>query len=521
MNNRILALILCVSVLFSAFGVFSVSTAAEEQSELYKACSVPANGVIDAEKKIVIENYKVLPEADYEGFTLTAASFRGTDSLFINRNEEGAWPFTLSKAYDEPLDLSEYTELYLRAYAASSSEDELIELKITLRSGTSEYTVKGTAELGGEYDVYLPVSGFEKLDCITEIRITVTCPEDIRSIILSSLFADTDYSYSHIPLFSSDKISSENEAELYEDRIEPTVEDGMADVSAVLAGVPEDVATVCTLITVSGAETGTMTLSVWDGKTEDYTDVATLTLSNGKNRYSYMFPAFKGTKSYRLTFAGVTETEGEHLTLHGAVMTYYEDEVYDKTDYPCSISSCSVLEGGTKIRLGGTLRSNAVVNNLGAKINVYAKDDRYGTENGNILMASVDISTVFEITFETSSLRLNPYLYKYFITIQTNDTEEIASASVYPSVTPDSFTTGNSVLGIQSGESADVFRTNASHAVVDVYLDKLLSTDGKGGRVHSYGGSFSYLSGSYITELDSKISFLDGSGVNVYLRILK
>ncbi|MBE6563201.1 MAG: hypothetical protein E7660_05635 [Ruminococcaceae bacterium] len=525
MNNRILkrisALVLCFAVLFSAFGVFSAVTAAEEPSELYKAHSIPAKGIADTEGKFAVENYKETTEAEIEGFTLTAAQFRGIDSLFINRDEEeGAWPVTLSKTYEEPLDLSEYKELYLRIYAGATVEGEHIELEITLRSGATDHTVITTTELGGEYDVYLPVSAFDKLDSINEIVITLSCPEEIRSIIMSALYADKSYSYSHIPLFSSDKLTSENGMELYENRIEPTVKDGSADVTAELAGVPEDAKTICTMVTASGAEAGTMTLSVWNGKAEEYTDIATLTLSSGKNRYSFMFPAFKGTKNYMLTFAGVSETEGEALTLHGAVMTCFEDEVYDKTDYPCSISSCSVLEGGAKIRLGGTLRSSAVVNNLGAKLNVYAKDDRYGTEDGNILMASLDITTVFEITFDTGSLKLNPHLYKYFITIQANETEEIASASVSPAVTPDSFTTGSSVLGIQSSEAADVFRTNASHAVVDVYLDRLLSTDGKGGRVHSYGGSFSYLSGSYITELDSKISFLDGSGVNVYLRIL-
>ncbi len=527
--QRITSFVLCAVIVFSAFLVFPVKAEGEEVGELYKMLISPAAGKADTRDKTIIDSYANAEndfETDSEAFEITKADHKGIRSVFIdktdveNDDEEVLWPVTLSKTYETPLDLSEYSELFFRFSADETAEEGFITLEVTLYSGENTHTLKEKLDTNTEYDVFCPISQFEYLDTVTGISFTVDCPEEINGIVLSTLYADSSFHYSHIPLFTSDLITSKTGMELFEDRIVPTLVESAGEVTAKFTAIPEDCLTVCAMVTLSGAETGTVTLSAWDGVSEEYADIATLTLNKGKDRYSFVFPTSKGTVNYRLTFAGITEAENEKLTLHSAVMKYFSEAAFDSPDYPGNISSCSVLEGGSKIRINGTIRSNTVVNNLGAKLNVYAKDE-FRPDGENItLMASVDITTVFEITFDTSKLKLNPYLYKYFVTISDGETEIYACSGVYPALTPANFTSGSSVLGIQSSDSAAAFKTNASHAVVDIYLDRLLSTDGKGGRVHSYGGSFAYLSGNYINELDSRITFLNGSGVNVYLRIL-
>ncbi len=519
--KRISALVLSAAIMVSAFLFSPVKTAASENFELYKMYCLETKNEPNLSDKTAVDTYSdLIFETENEAFAVTKGSFKTFDAMYVEKlGEEGFWPVTLSKEYEDPLDLSSYNELYFHL-SSDGEEPDKIQIEITLFSNLSSQTLKVQIEAAKEYDIYYPISQLEGLEAVEKIEIKLSCHEKTGKVIISSIYADESFRYSHISLFSSDSLFSDTEITLYEDRIELSISDGGAETLANLVGVPKNCNTVCTMVTLSGADAGTVTLSVWDGVSEEYSDVATLTLNSGKNRYSFMFPAFKGTNSYRLSFSGVTETENEILTLHGAVMEYFSESAFDKGDYPGTISSCSVLEGGSKIRINGTLRSNTVAGNIGAKLNVYARDERWNSEDGTVLMASVDITTVFEITFGTEKLKLNPYLYKYYVTVATEDSETVASAAVYPSVTPANFKSGNSVLGIQSHDSAAAFKTNASHAVVDVYLDKLLSTDGKGGRVHSYGGSFCYLTGSYINELDSKLSFLNGSGVNVYLRIL-
>lgn len=519
--KRISVCALAIVLLVTSLYIPPRRASAVQQTELYNIFFLPTESNPDPSNKKLIENYRTGGfEGTSENFEVETEEFNEKSSQFIKRtNEEAVWSTTVTREYENGLSLADYNELYFQACAKNGSGE--FKLTVELFSDNGYHTVSGKAKAGAVYDVFCPVSRFEERDTINRISISVTCPEDTDSFVFSTIYADTDLSYAHITLFSAEDISSSGKISLSEDSVKVGISDNTGDMTATLSQVPEDAATVCSMVTLSGAENGTVTLSVRDGTSEEYTDISTLTLYPDRNKYSFMFPASNGTDGYRLSFAGITLTEGQELTVHSVAMEYFSNDVYgDRESLPCTIASCTVIEGGSRLRLSGTLRSSTVLSNLDSKLNIYAVDTLWETESEPILMASVDITTVFEITFGTEQLKMNPYFYKYYAAIVNDQANTVASVPVYPSVTPSNFTMGNSVLGIQSDDTSAAFITNASHAVVDIDLDKLLSTDGKGGRVHSYGGSFCYLSGSYISELDSRISFLNGSGVNVYLRIL-
>lgn len=520
--KRITALIIAVTMLFSVFYISPKEVSAAPESELYNIFAKETETKADSAGKKLVDNYgETVFESDSKDFTVTKTELNGKSSQTIEKTDDEAnWSVTIYGEYETKHDLTSFNEIYFQFYAASAN-DESITLTMTLHSDRSTQSLTKKLPTGKLLDVYYPIENFEFRDSIDKISFTFECPEETKTITVSTLYADSLYSYSHLTLFSSDRITSKYGIDFFEDRLELKLEESMADVTARFSNVTPATSTVCAMITVSGAVSGTVTLSVWDGVSKEYTDVSTLTLYEGKNSYPFVFPSYKGTDTFRLSFSGINTADGEVLTLNGAVMTCFDEAIEEKNEYPGSIASCTVLESGSKIRISGTLRSSSVVNNIGAKLNVYAVNTLWQTESSApVFLSSVDITTVFEITCITDSLKYNPYFYRYYITISNGEDETVASPTVYPSIPPSNFTMGNSVLGIQSNDSSAAFRTNASHAVVDIDLDKLLNTDGIGGRVHSFGGSFRYLSGSYISELDSKINFLNGSGVNVYLRIL-
>ncbi len=521
--KKAFALILSVLITLSALCFTPDVISAAPDSPYYNIYFRETDTKSDSAGKKLVDNFgDAAYECDSNSFSVTKSELNGKSSQTVEKTEEDAlWSATVYREYQTKLDLTAYNEIYFQFYVASENNED-ITFTMTVHSGKATQALTRMLPVGKLLDVYFPIENFEERGSIDKISFTLDCPDGTNKVTISTLYADSLYSYSYLTLFSSDRITSKYGVSFFEDRIEPKLEDSTADVTARFSTVPKTALTACSMVTVSGALSGTLTLSVWDGLSKEYTDISTLTLSEGKNSYPFLFPTYKGTDTFRLTFSGINTAEGEALTVHGAVMSFFDEVIENKTDYPCSIASCTVLEAGAKVRLSGTLRSSSVVNNLGAKLNVYAVNQLWeGESAAPILLSSVDITTVFEISCSIQELKYNPQFYRYYITILNGDTEETVSSAVYPATPPSNFTMGNSVLGIQSDDSSAAFRTNSSHAVVDIDLTKLQSTDGKGGRVHSYGTSFCYLSDSYITELDSKINFLNGSGVNVYLRILK
>ena len=506
---------------------FKTGSVPDETSPEPSIYTGPAKTGMMPDGKDLIEDYSGRDfETNSEDFSIIYRPLSRRTGMNVQRTDgTGPLSVSLSKSYDKPLDLSEYNELFFRVKAEESPSLSELDISITLYSHFGSYTVGGKVPSDGIYDVYCPIDTFESRQSVTRIAITINSAKN-DSVTISAIFADSLYSYSHLELFSADSFTSDNELDISRDKIDIHTDKGTAWLCASSEWVfpkDEDGENVATgsftaKVVLSGAENGTVTFSVKKGSDEEYSDIATLTLYQGTNPYAFVFDASKGCDSYKITLSGVTPTEGDVLTLHSVGIVYFDATVReDASAYPGSITSCSLTSDGSAVRISGTVRSETVVNNITAKLGVFAIDmwDEHRTE----ILDAVDMTTVFEMNVATSSLRYSPALYKYFVGVVDGDEVTPVTSLAYPSVSVSPVSSGMTVLGIQSNDTSSRFLANVSHTVVDVYLDRLVRKD-EGGRIHTYGDSFLYLDSSYINELDSQINFHTGTGANVYLRII-
>ena len=84
---------------------------------------------------------------------------------------------------------------------------------------------------------------------------------------------------------------------------------------------------------------------------------------------------------YRLTFSGVTVTEGERFALDSVSFGYYDGDIsYDKETYPAGISSCLLSADGKSVSVKASVTSSFVLANIDKDIALYAVDMWGGEE---------------------------------------------------------------------------------------------------------------------------------------------
>lgn len=528
MSKKILSVLLAVVFLFhlSLSLIFKTGSAPDETSPEPSIYTEPAKTGMMPDGKDLIEDYSGRDfETDSEDFGIIYRPLSRRTGMNVQRTDgTGPLSVSLSKSYDEPLDLAEYKELFFRVNTETPSLSEL-DISVTLYSDYGSYTVGGKVPSDGIYDVYCPIDTFESRQSVTRISISINSVKN-DSVTVSTIFADSLLSYSHLELFSADIFEADAELDISRDKIDIHIGEASAWLSASSEWVlPKDengesvtTGSLTARLVLSGAENGTVTFSVKKASDEEYSDIATLTLYQGTNPYAFVFDAARGCDSYKITLSGVTPEEGDVVTLHSVGIEYFDATVREETGaYPGSITSCSLASDGNAVRISGTVRSETVVNNIAAKLGVFAVD--MWDEDRTEILDAVDMTTIFEMNVATSSLRYSPALYKYFVAIVDGDEVTPVTSYAYPSVSISTVSSGATVLGIQSDDTSSRFLSNVSHTVVDVYLDKLIRAD-EGGRIHAYGDSFLYLDSSYINELDSQINFHTGTEANVYLRLI-
>ncbi len=494
---------------------------ATESTEPAKAYSKLSTGRIFAiGRKSVASVSPSNVETDFENFDVTSEISENSSGIKISPKTDGAkWPVSVTVKKNTPIDISNYNELFFRVNFSGAAVKTL-DFEITLSTDVGNFSVGGSVKAGADYDVFIPVSAFDGVDAVNAFTVTFSSNSEISQIKLSTIYADGGYSYEHIERFSAERFSSDIGIEVFEKKLLPTVKDGSAEFhSSITSEITETSSTMTALITVSGAKSGTLTLSVKNTSKNDITDVATVTLSEGQNSYPFVFDSSSGTNFYRLSFSGIAESDGEKLTVHSIGFSKFSEKLFSKGENEGSILSCTSSADFSKIQIEGTLRSSTVAENMKASLGIVA-EDIWQSDVTEVLTTKA-MSTVFSFSISTEKLKLNPSFYKFYLVLINGDDVRKLSSGTYPAVASPNVKSGKTPLGIQSDNSSASFTSNASHTVVDVYLDKLESKDGTGGRIHSYGGGYKYISNSYIGEIDEKINFALKSGVQTYIRILE
>lgn len=478
-----------------------------------------ANGEGFGEGDTAFEEYSGdLFTSSSRDYSVSYSRFKGRPGLFLTGGADGIpLDVTASKKYDTFPDTAGAKEIFFQVFVLGDSEDD-VTLTLTLKSKKGTFTASGNITIGNVFTVVCPVYGFEGTDSITEISFSFSSPGHATRICVSSVFANKNFGFSYRELFTASSLSSDIDMVREHDGISLYPGDGKATLSAELSKKLTGGKSTAVRAVISGADSGNVTLAVFDREKNSYSDIATLTLFPDETSYTFMFPASESIGGYRLSFSAVAVSDTA-LKVRSVSFEVLEDGFSDTSNGALgSITDCTVVSSEKSITVSGTLTSSAAVDHVGKKLGVYAVDmnDRLTTD----ILATIDISTVFEITADISSLRYDPYLYSFGVAILDGENVIPISDRVYPTQSSSTQVKPGTVIGIQGKDPSVSFRSNTGQTVVDVDIGMLYSTDPSGGRVHSYGGKSFYINNSYVGKLDSAVNFQLSCGLYVYLRIL-
>lgn len=517
----ILAAAMTVPLLLASYTSFAVENGLPDNTgDDHFLFSRGGSQTLEASGKTVIEQYdgEDFGSSD-DSLEIKYVNYHGKPAMTVTNENKTIIPITVSKRYVTPLDLSSLNELYFQIRTGGSS-DVSYSFHVTLVSGDEYYSVGGSFEAGKAYDVYCPITSFNGKASVDTISFTAESSSALDSLTVSSIFGDDRFTYSHLKRFSSDSFESESIVEITENALILGTENSEHYIEAVIDSPDEKAESVISRVVISGAESGTLTYSVRNRDSEEYSDISAVTVLPGTNPYTFMYPASKGTYSYRLSFSGISAAQGEEFSVDSVSLSYFEEGLGESTEvFPITVSSCTLSSDGGKVSVSCSAQSSWVVDNMDRKLGLYAVD--MWDKNEPILADTAEMSTLFEMSAGAGELGVNPGFCRFYVVLLPegeNDDTETVSAAVYPSVSgaPQSF--GDSVLGVSSNDTSLAISVNASHVVTDVCIDDLFADDAGHGRVHSYAGEYYYFDNSYIKKLDSSLGFYLSAGVNVYVR---
>jgi len=237
-----------------------------------------------------------------------------------------------------------------------------------------------------------------------------------------------------------------------------------------------------------------------------------IALREGTHTYLFALDLTEPLTSYELTVSGA---EDSAFSLH-SVRFYFYDEASAAEEAIGSVTACRLSQDAKTLTVSGKLSSSAVITYMDGSIAVFETD-----ENGHFdktrPLAVTGISTRFTFTLDAVPLSLITGFYQ--VVVIAEDGSVIPFDEPRTVVGTESPGESSSVLGLSGAEEADTFSANASHVIVDVFLDRLLS-ERADGRLCSWKNAHYYLDSDYLDRLDQEIRFYTATGMDIYLRFL-
>ena len=503
---------LAAILLLPALLLFPMKADAAGENSFFTLASADASALYGM---TLVENYADENFYPFASAEVEYGSFRGMSAITVSDENLSAGSFY--GVFENTLDLSAFNELCFELRGLSGA-DETFTLTVTLSSGGEIWRVSGEFVVGTVYDVYMPIAGYDRKGYIDHIYISYS---GVGSLTMSQLFADDKFTYSHVPLFCADEFESEYGLETAEDALYLSPRDGAAVVTAKTKELGEIGETAVIRVSIDGAESGSVIMSVKSAEAEFF-DISTLGLFSGSNTYTFIWESTGEVSDYRLSFVGVNTSDGGRIAVRGVSFTYYDEKIDDTSgQFPGNVTSCTLSSDGKSVRVKGTLGTGFVTSNIGEKIGVYAVD--MWNNVAPRLVAKTDITTLFDMTFQTSDVSTPPYFCRYFIALagdgEAGETVPLSDA-VYPSAPSSAAPAVDSILGVESPDTADAFDSNAAYTAIEISVDELVSDDPSNGRFHAYAGEYYYFDAGYIQKLDSTLGFYISSGLSVYVRLV-
>lgn len=428
------------------------------------------------------------------------------NALYVFARDKGDSTLSISAPFDEPLDLSSLREL---AFAMHISGSGTCDFTVTFLCKGTYYNASSKVTAGGEPTVYLPIPEGAK-GPVDALAITLSrVDEPIKSFSLLSVTGDERFSYAHTDRFMSTGFEpTAGIMQEQEDCVFVTPQNGSASFyPRYITGSRNKEGSAAVYLRIRSTQaSGTISIHGVTGATP-------LTILSGEHTYGFLINGSYSDMEY--VFSGISAAQEAPLVITGAAIHLFSDSI---TEGIGSITSCR--SDGKTVTVKGTLSPDTVVEHINSELALYAIP--IWTDETEVLQkepaAKMSISTRFELSTVPDGVDA---LYRYKVMIVTENDKIPIAPSAFISSGGTISAIDSSVTGIHGTDTVDVFESNVSNVIVDVYANRLLETnDVYAALLYAAGNTHYYFNRSYLEELDAQIQFCKSSGTKVYIRLL-
>ena len=437
---------------------------------------------------------------------ISSRAIANRNALYVFARDGGDATLSISAPLDEPLDLSSLREL---AFTMHISGSGTCDFTVTFLCKGTYYNASSKVAAGGDPTIYLPIPE-EAKGSVDALAITLSRrDEPIKSFSLLSITGDERFSYAHAERFMSPGFEpTAGIMQEQEDCVFITPQNGSASFyPRYITGSRNKEGSAAVYLRIRSTQaSGTVSIQGVNGATP-------LTILSGEHTYAFLVNGSYSDMEY--VFSGISAAQEAPLVLTGAAIHLFSDSL---TEGIGNIASCR--SDGKTVTVKGTLSPDIVVEHINSELALYAipiwADETEVLQNEPA--AKMSISTRFELSTVPDGVDA---LYRYKVMIITgNDKIPIAPAAFISSGGTVS-AVDSSVTGIHGTDTVDVFESNVSNVIVDVYANRLFETnDVYAALLYAAGNTHYYFNRSYLEELDAKIQFCKSSGTKVYIRLL-
>lgn len=429
------------------------------------------------------------------------------NALYVFAKNKGDTTLSISAPLDEePLDLSSLREL---AFTMHISGSGTCDFTVTFLCKGTYYNASTKATAGGDPTIYLPIPEGAK-GAVDAIAITLSrWDEPIKSFTLLSITGDERFSYAHAERFMSAGFEpTVGIMQEQEDSIFITPQNGNASFYPnYITGSRKKEGSAAVYLRIRSTQaSGTISIHGVTGATP-------LTILSGEHTYGFLIDGSYSDMEY--VFSGISTAQETSIIITGAAIHLFSDSI---TEGVGSISSCR--SDGKTVTVKGVLSPDTVVKYINSELALYAipiwADETEAIQKEP--SAKMSISTRFELSTVPDGVDA---LFKYKVMIVTENDKIPIAPSAFLSSGGTVSAVDSSVTGIHGTDMVDVFESNVSNVIVDVYADRLFeASDVYAALLYAVGNTHYYINRSYLEELDAQIQFCKSSGTKVYIRLL-
>jgi len=287
---------------------------------------------------------------------------------------------------------------------------------------------------------------------------------------------------------------------------------------------PESGLTALKIVLDNAADGGVISLAVADGfaSSSNFIISSTCPVYYGENTYLLPFSSAITLRAYRLSFHNLYPDVGESVTLRSVSIVSFPSE--EEIDYAGKITECALSSQSNTLEIAGSLSAAIAAEYIHAEIALFeypmwkTDADLYSEEP----ILRIPMSTRFSFSLDLTGREHTVCASRYQAAILQGGARIPVASAVYPKFGSSPEKGALSVIGLHGTDTEEVFNSNASSVILDVYVDRLLggAEGNTSGRLCVRGGQYYYLDNVYIRELDAEINFCLAADVEVYLRLL-